>query len=52
MSPANAPAPSPKVMGNHVAVTVGGSNGHLQLNAFKPLIIFNVTVGSCKANAL
>jgi fumarate hydratase class II len=31
-----------QVMGNHVAVTVGGSNGHLQLNAFKPLIIFNV----------
>merc|ERR1719473_2518368 len=31
-----------QVMGNHVAVTVGGSNGHLQLNAFKPVIIFNV----------
>merc|ERR1712072_729361 len=31
-----------QVMGNNVAVTVGGSNGHLQLNAFKPLIIFNV----------
>lgn len=29
-------------MGNHVAVTVGGSNGHFELNAFKPLIISNV----------
>lgn len=31
-----------QVMGNHVAVTVGGSNGHFELNAFKPLIISNV----------
>lgn len=31
-----------QVMGNNVAVTVSGSNGHLQLNAFKPVIIFNV----------
>ena len=31
-----------EVMGNHVAVTVGGSNGHFELNVFKPLIIFNV----------
>jgi fumarate hydratase class II len=31
-----------QVMGNNVAVTVAGSNGHLQLNAFKPVIIFNV----------
>ena len=29
-------------MGNHVAVTVGGSNGHFELNVFKPLIIRNV----------
>lgn len=29
-------------MGNNVAVTVGGSNGHFELNAFKPLIIKNV----------
>jgi len=27
-----------KVMGNHVAVTVGGSNGHFELNVFKPVI--------------
>lgn len=31
-----------QVMGNQVAVTVGGSNGHFQLNVFKPLIISNV----------
>lgn len=31
-----------QVMGNHVAVTVGGASGHLELNVFKPLIIFNV----------
>ncbi|KAL1465061.1 hypothetical protein WDU94_004656 [Cyamophila willieti] len=31
-----------QVMGNHVAVSVGGSNGHFELNAFKPLIVSNV----------
>ncbi len=31
-----------QVMGNHVAVTVGGSNGHFELNVFKPVIIYNV----------
>merc|ERR1712079_654184 len=31
-----------QVMGNHVAVTVGGAQGHFELNAFKPLIIRNV----------
>jgi len=31
-----------QVMGNHVAVTVGGAGGHLELNAFKPVIIANV----------
>lgn len=31
-----------QVMGNNVAVTIGGSNGHFELNVFKPLIIFNV----------
>ncbi len=29
-------------MGNHVAVTVAGSNGHFELNVFKPVIIYNV----------
>ncbi|XP_041420476.1 fumarate hydratase, mitochondrial isoform X1 [Xenopus laevis] len=31
-----------QVMGNHVAITIGGSNGHFELNVFKPLIIKNV----------
>ena len=31
-----------QVMGNHMAVTIGGANGHLELNVFKPLIIQNV----------
>lgn len=31
-----------QVMGNHVAVTIGGSNGHFELNVFKPMIIKNV----------
>ena len=25
-------------MGNHVAVSVGGSNGHFELNVFKPMM--------------
>lgn len=28
-----------QVIGNNVAVTVGGSNGHFELNVFKPLIV-------------
>ncbi len=31
-----------QVMGNHVAVTIAGSNGQLELNVFKPLMIYNV----------
>lgn len=31
-----------QVMGNHVTVTVAGSNGHFELNVFKPVIIYNV----------
>ncbi|XP_059062957.1 fumarate hydratase, mitochondrial-like isoform X1 [Achroia grisella] len=31
-----------QVMGNHVACTVGGSNGHFELNVFKPMIVANV----------
>lgn len=44
-----------QVMGNHVAVTVGGSNGHFELNVFKPMMVANVLrsirlIGdSCKA---
>ena len=30
-----------QVMGNDVAITIGGSNGHLELNVFKPLIAAN-----------
>ena len=31
-----------QVMGNHVAVTVGAAQSFLELNVFKPLIIYNV----------
>ncbi|PSN37460.1 Fumarate hydratase [Blattella germanica] len=31
-----------QVMGNHVAVTIGGSNGHFELNVFKPQMVSNV----------
>ncbi|KDP28204.1 hypothetical protein JCGZ_13975 [Jatropha curcas] len=31
-----------QVMGNHVAITVGGSNGHFELNVFKPMIASNL----------
>ena len=30
-----------QVMGNDVAITVGGMQGHFELNVFKPVIIFN-----------
>ena len=31
-----------QVMGNHQAITVGGSNGHFELNVFRPMIIYNL----------
>lgn len=31
-----------QIMGNHTTVTIAGSYGHLQLNVFKPVIIYNV----------
>ena len=31
-----------QIMGNHVAVTVAGSQGHFELNVFKPVIIHNL----------
>lgn len=31
-----------QIMGNDVAVTIGGSNGHFELNVFKPLIAINL----------
>ena len=36
-----------QVMGNDVAVSIGGSNGHFELNVFKPLMIHNV-LESCR----
>ena len=31
-----------QVMGNQTAVSVGGSNGHFELNVFKPMMVRNV----------
>ena len=31
-----------QVLGNDVAVNIGGSNGHFELNTFKPMMVFNV----------
>ena len=31
-----------KVMGNHYGITIAGSNGHFELNVFKPLIAHNI----------
>ncbi len=31
-----------QVIGNDMAVAVGGSSGHFELNVFKPMIVFNV----------
>jgi fumarate hydratase class II len=31
-----------QVMGNHVTVSISGSNGHMELNVFKPVIAANV----------
>ena len=31
-----------QVIGNHTAVTIGGSNGHFELNVFRPMIISNI----------
>ena len=31
-----------KVIGNHNGITMAGSHGHFELNAFKPLIIHNI----------
>ncbi|WP_341225011.1 class II fumarate hydratase [uncultured Arcticibacterium sp.] len=30
-----------QVLGNDVAINVGGANGHFELNVFKPMMIFN-----------
>ena len=44
-----------EVMGNHIAVTFAGAGGHLELNAMKPVIIWNVLrsirlLGDCAAS--
>ena len=31
-----------QIMGNHSTVTIAGAQGHFELNAFKPVIIFNI----------
>jgi len=31
-----------QVMGNHVTVTIAGASGHFELNAFKPVMIYNL----------
>jgi fumarate hydratase, class II len=35
-----------QVMGNDMAVAVGASNGHFELNVFKPVIIYNVLMSA------
>ncbi|HPQ09489.1 MAG TPA: class II fumarate hydratase [Bacteroidia bacterium] len=35
-----------QVMGNDMAVAVGGSNGHFELNVFKPVIAYNVLMSA------
>ncbi len=31
-----------QVMGNHTTITVAGSQGHMELNVFKPVLIYNL----------
>ena len=31
-----------QVMGNHSAISIAGSNGHFELNVFKPVMIYNL----------
>lgn len=35
-----------QVMGNHVTISIAGSNGHFELNVFKPVIIKNIIQSS------
>ncbi len=35
-----------QVMGNDVAINVGGMNGHFELNVFKPVIIYNLLISA------
>ena len=46
-----------QVMGNHTAITIGGSQGNFELNVYKPMIIYNflhscrILADSCRAFA-
>ncbi|MBI1779212.1 MAG: class II fumarate hydratase [Proteobacteria bacterium] len=31
-----------QAMGNHVVITIAGASGHLELNVFKPVIVYNL----------
>ncbi len=35
-----------QVLGNDVAVNIGGTHGHFQLNVFKPLMVYNVLLSA------
>jgi fumarate hydratase class II len=35
-----------QVVGNDAAITIGGMNGHFELNVFKPVIIFNLLMSA------
>ena len=35
-----------QVMGNDVAISVGGMNGHFELNVFKPVMIYNLLMSA------
>ncbi len=35
-----------QVMGNDVAINIGGMNGHFELNVFKPMIIYNFLISA------
>ncbi len=35
-----------QVIGNDVAINIGGMNGHFQLNVFKPVIIYNFLISA------
>lgn len=36
-----------QVMGNHVTITVAGSQGHFELNVYKPVIVYNLLQSIC-----
>ncbi len=36
-----------QVMGNHMTITIAGSNGHFELNVFKPVMIYNLLQSIC-----